>query len=71
MAIQEHETTVGGRRVRVIERDLGGAESVFYVGQGGARVELRYDERLGVSRYECDEGTTSQGTTVRGQPLYA
>ena len=55
MAIQEHETTIGGRRVRIVERDLGGAESDFFVGRSEARVELRYDGDLGISRYECDQ----------------
>ncbi len=54
MSIQHHVAMVGGHRVGIAERDLSGAESVFYVGRGESRVELRYDVERGVSVYECD-----------------
>jgi hypothetical protein len=61
----KYVATCGRQRVRIVERDLGGAESVFYVGKDEVRVELRYDADAGISRYECDEHGTRDCGHVR------
>lgn len=55
MNVETHFARLGPRAVPIVERDLTGAESLFYVGAREVQVVLSYDPMAGVSHFDCME----------------
>src|SRR3990172_11375643 len=55
MATTTYDLKLGKKTVRIVERDLSGAESTFYVGRKETMVSLEYDGKKGISFYRCEK----------------
>ena len=55
MSTTTYEFKLGKKTVKIVERDLSGSESTFYVGKKETVVDLKYNGRKGVSFYHCEK----------------